>query len=74
MKDDLHSWAQAYVAVVSHPFFAVTDENGRFTIANLPDGTYEIEAWHERLGTQQQTVTISGGNATASFSFGPPSQ
>ena len=43
--------------------------DGRFEIAGLPDGTYEIEAWYERLGTQQQTITISGSTSTADFSF-----
>lgn len=72
VRDDVHPWEQAYVAVVAHPYFAVTDEDGRFNIAGLPDGTYEIEAWHERLGTRRQTVTISGGITTADFSFQAP--
>lgn len=72
VKDDVHPWEQAYIAVVAHPYFAITDEDGRFEIAGLPDGTYEVQAWHERFGTQQQTVTISGGSAKADFSFQAP--
>jgi hypothetical protein len=47
-KCDVHPWMFAYVAVVDHPFFAVTDESGRFEIKDLPDGNYTIEAWHVR--------------------------
>jgi hypothetical protein len=45
---DLHPWMFAYVAVFDHPFFAVTDENGRFEIPGLPDGRYTLEVWHQR--------------------------
>lgn len=69
VKSDVHPWERAYIAVVAHPYFAVTDESGRFEIPGLPDGTYEVEAWHERLGTQRQTVTVSGGTTTADFTF-----
>lgn len=73
VKCDVHPWMQSYVAVMSHPYFAVTDEDGRFEIDNLPAGTYELEAWHERLGTQTATVTVDDdGSATSDFSFAPP--
>ncbi|MGE3842373.1 MAG: carboxypeptidase regulatory-like domain-containing protein, partial [Vicinamibacterales bacterium] len=57
---DLHSWMNAYAGVVAHPFFAVTDEAGRFQIKGLPDGTYTIGAWHEQLGIQTQSITVDG--------------
>lgn len=73
VKCDVHPWMQAYVAVMAHPYFAVTAEDGRFEIRNLPAGTYEIEAWHERLGTQTATVTVEdGGSATSDFTFTTP--
>lgn len=73
VKCDVHPWMQAFVAVMSHPFFDVTGTDGGFTIANLPAGTYEIEAWHERLGTQTTEVTVAeGGTATADFTFTAP--
>lgn len=69
VKCDVHPWMKSYVAVMTHPFFSVTDDGGKFKIDNLPSGTYEIEAWHERLGTQTQSVTVGDGAATADFSF-----
>ncbi len=69
VKCDVHPWQQAYVAVMTHSYFAVTSENGRFTIDGLPDRTYEIVAWHERLGTQSGKVTVRGGRGSADFSF-----
>jgi len=70
---DVHGWMRAYANVVTNPFFAVTKDDGSFEIKGLPAGTYTIEAWHEKLGTQTQKVTISDGAAaaTASFSFKP---
>jgi len=70
---DVHGWMRAYANIVTHPFFAVTKDDGSFEIKGLPAGTYTIEAWHERLGTQQTKVTISDGAAaaTAAFSFKP---
>jgi hypothetical protein len=72
---DVHGWMRSYANVVTHPFFAVTKDDGTFEIKGLPAGTYTIEAWHERLGTQTQSVTISDGApaATASFGFAPQS-
>ena len=57
-KCDVHGWMNAYVGVMSHPYFAVTDKDGKFDLPNLPPGTYTIEAWHEKLGAQTASVTI----------------
>jgi hypothetical protein len=67
-KCDVHGWMNAYVGVLSHPYFAVTDMDGSFSLETLPPGTYTIEAWHERLGTQEQMVTI-GEKETREISF-----
>ncbi len=56
---NVHAWMNAYVGAVEHPHFAVTDENGRFSIPQLPAGTLTLEIWHERLGTQTQQVTVA---------------
>ena len=69
-KCDVHPWMAGYVGVMAHPFFAVTDESGAFTIKGLPPGRYTIEAWHERFGTRTATVTIDpSGAEISSFSF-----
>jgi hypothetical protein len=66
---------RSYANVVTHPFFSVTKDDGTFEIKGLAPGTYTIEAWHERLGTQTQSVTISAGTpaVTAAFTFAPQS-
>jgi len=73
IKCDVHPWMGAFVQVMSHPFYAVTGADGKFKIDGLPAGTYEVEAWHEKLKTKVATVTISGDETkTADFSFSPP--
>jgi len=68
IKCDVHPWMSAYVGVYTHPFFSVTGTDGKFNISGLDPGTYEITAWHERLGTQTATVTV-GANETKSQNF-----
>ena len=73
VKCDVHPWMNAYIRVMEHPFFATTGPDGTFTIPNLPAGTYEIEAWHERLPAQTQTVTVAdGGTGNVAFTFTRP--
>ncbi len=67
-KCDVHGWMNAYVGVVNHPYFAVTDKGGAFELKNVPAGTYTIEAWHEKLGTQTQSVTL-GEKESKQISF-----
>jgi len=57
-KCDVHGWMNAYVGVLDHPYYALTDKDGKFELKSLPPGTYTIEAWHEKLGTTSQTVTL----------------
>jgi hypothetical protein len=72
LECNVHGWMTAHAGVMSNPFFAVSGEDGTFEIKNLPAGTYELEAWHEKLGTKTMSVTVpEGGKATADFSFAP---
>ncbi len=68
---DVHRWMSAYAAVFDHPYYAVTGNNGQFSLASLPPGTYQLEAWHEKLGTQSQSVTIAPNETKdVTFAFG----
>jgi plastocyanin len=70
VKCDVHGWMGANVMIEKHPFFAVTGENGAFELPKLPPGAYTIEAWHEKLGTQTQQVTVGDGETKEiAFSF-----
>ena len=70
-KCDVHPWMSGYVAVFEHPFFAVSKEDGTFSVptAGLADGEYTVVAWQEKLGTQEQKVTVKDGKAEANFTF-----
>jgi hypothetical protein len=70
LECNVHGWMNAFVGVVAHPFFAVSGEDGTFTIGGLPAGTYELEAWHEKFGTRSMSVTVAdGASASADFSY-----
>jgi plastocyanin len=71
VKCNQHPWMRAYVGVLQHPFFAVSDGSGRFEIKGVPAGTYTLVAWHEKYPTGiTQTVTVAAGAPAASdFSF-----
>src|SRR5688572_17233180 len=63
-------WQIAWVHVIDHPFFALTGEDGKFEIKGLPAGEYEVEAWHEKFGTQSATVKIGAkGTCPQNFTF-----
>jgi hypothetical protein len=74
VKCNQHPWMKAYVGVMKHPFFAVSAEDGSYTIKNVPAGKYTVIAWHEGQGngtekTMEVTVPAKGA-ATADFTFG----
>lgn len=74
VKCDVHPWMSAYVGVMTHPYFEVTDEDGQYEIT-VPAGTYTIEAWHEKLGARTQEVTVAAGEtATVDFQVDVPQQ
>jgi plastocyanin len=70
VKCNMHPWMHAYFAVLKTSHFAVTGDNGGFSLNNLPPGKYTITAWHETLGTQTQEVSITGNeNVNVNFVF-----
>jgi len=75
VKCDVHPWMQAYIGVFTHPFFSVTAADGKFTLSGLDPGTYEVTAWHERLGVQKATVTVAANETkTQAFKFAVPAR
>jgi len=68
VKCNVHPWMRSYIAVFKHPYFVVTDKDGNFDLKDLPPGTYTIKAWHEKLGTQSQKITV-GANETKTLEF-----
>ena len=71
VRCDVHPWMTAYLGVFAHPFFAVTDEAGRFAIEQVPAGVYTVKAWHERFGTREAQIEIADAGAqTLEFTFG----
>jgi len=68
---DIHSHMSAFILVFSHRYFAVTDDDGRYRIENVPSGTYDVTAWNETvhgdLPSRKVTIAESGGEVDADF-------
>lgn len=68
---DVHPWMSAWLGVLPHPWFAVTDAAGAFTLEGVPPGTYTLEAWHEVLGRTSTSVEVTpGGTIRAALVLG----
>ena len=65
VKCNIHSWMHAFIGVVDNPYYAVSKPDGTFTIANLPPGQYTLGIWQEKLGTQEQIITVAPHADTA---------
>ena len=76
IKCDVHPWMKTWVFVSDHPYYAVTDANGNFSIDGIPDGTYDVVCWQEKFKKRPitGTVTISSGETTKDFTFKRPSK
>ena len=59
VRCDVHSWMGAWWISQEHPYYALTDTNGAFTLGDVPPGTYTLEAWHESLGKVSRKVTVA---------------
>ena len=73
LKCDVHTWMVAFVGVVGHPYFAVTGADGTFVLRDVPEGTYTLKTWHERLGTKSVQVKPDGATeSVADVEFDAP--
>ena len=77
IKCDVHPWMRCWVGIFSHPFYSVSDDQGDFTLKDVPAGTYTVRAWHEskRLLAQTQTITVKEDETiTLDFTFEAPTR
>ena len=74
VKCNQHPWMKAYIGVLKHPFFAVSGDDGAFTIKGVPPGKYTVAAWREggAAGTEKtmEVTVAANGAAKADFAFG----
>jgi plastocyanin len=68
---DVHQWMFAWVTVFDHPYFSVSDKDGKFTIKNVPAGKYTLEAAHRKLGTQTADIEVTDAGVVQNFTFAP---
>ena len=67
----IHSKMHCIILVLPNPYFAAADEKGRFTIRNVPAGTYKLKAWHERLPAQTKEIVVPAeGEVKIDFALG----
>ncbi len=75
IKCDVHPWMTTWCAIFDHPYFAVTGDEGTFSIPNLPPGEYTIEAWHERFGVKELKIQAAEGEKKEiEFTYEPPTK
>jgi plastocyanin len=69
VKCDVHGWMGAWIFVVDHPYYALTDDEGNFTLTGIPPGTYTVYCWQEMLGEQSARVIVGAGETVQKFSY-----
>jgi len=68
---DVHSWMNAWIVVIGHPYHALTAADGTWRLDQVPPGSYTLTVWHETLGSQERGITVEPGHtAEAVFTFG----
>ena len=72
-KCEVHPWMFSYACVTDHPWSAVTDKDGKYTLKNVPDGKYTMEVYHRKAAPANAPVTkeveVTGGNITQDFTL-----
>ena len=72
-KCDVHPWMFAYACVMDHPYFAVTDKEGKYAIKNVPDGKYTLEVYHRKAAPasapMSAEIEVKGGSVTKDFTL-----
>ena len=70
-KCDVHRWMFAWVTVVDHPYFSVTDKDGKFTIKNVPAGKYTLTALHRKAAPDgvDKEIEVKDAEVTADFTL-----
>ena len=69
---DLHSWMRAWVVVADHPFYALTNEAGEFSLPSVPPGKYTLQVWQEALGVSSREVTVGSDDAVVRVELKAP--
>jgi len=70
VRCDIHGWMNGWIIAVDQPYYTVTDEDGNFSLSDVPMGTYTLNCWQEKLKEQSIQVTVTkGSTASASFSY-----
>lgn len=70
VKCNIHSWMHTFIGAVDNPYFAVSGEDGSFTLPKLPPGTYTLAVWQEKLGTQKKQIEVTEGHdSVASITY-----
>ncbi len=71
VKCDVHPWMMAHFAVFNHPYFGVSGADGTFTIKGVPDGNYDVVAWHEKLGENEAKLSVKDGKGELNIVMKP---
>ncbi|HEY3762286.1 MAG TPA: carboxypeptidase regulatory-like domain-containing protein [Verrucomicrobiae bacterium] len=66
---DVHPWMFAWTCIFDNPYYAISGQDGKFVIKNVPPGKYTVTATHRKLGDQTQVVDVSDKDVTVNFTF-----